>query len=155
VDSVSWNALARRKVICNVVEECLCQHLGRGFGILKGNDSIPVGFFEGFKHRVLGVHAEGMVEGVQIVADGIFHDFEVADHAMGIEFIGLDNDFYLATVPVWKTALVRVVREHVPVFDFDGFADAKGHGFRFLGCFRKDVYEVGRKSETHFLYKNR
>ena len=67
----------------------------------------------------------------------------------------LSNDFDLATVPVWKTALVRVVREHMPILDFKCFADAIGHEFRFLGCYRIDVYEAGRKSDSHFLCKNR
>ena len=40
----------------------------------------------------------------------------------------LSNDFDLATVPVWKTALVRVVREHMPILDFKCFTDAIGHG---------------------------
>jgi hypothetical protein len=38
--------------------------------------------------------------------------------------IRLDEELHLARVAVRKPALVRMLREHVAVFDFEGFADA-------------------------------
>lgn len=59
---------------------------------------------------------------------GCLKVFYPSETAVALELISLDSDFDLATVPVRKAALVRVVGEHVPVLDFKCFTDAIGHG---------------------------
>ncbi|MEX1118687.1 MAG: hypothetical protein WEB60_07820 [Terrimicrobiaceae bacterium] len=72
-----------------------------------------------------------MVEGVEKVTDSILHNLEVADHAIGIEVVRLEDDLNLPAMPVREAAFVRVMREHVPVFNLDCLADAVGHSGSF------------------------
>ena len=54
-----------------------------------------------------------------------------------IKVIRLNNELYFPAMPVWKTALVRVGRKHVPALDFNGFTDSVGHGGQVARVFPK------------------
>lgn len=118
------------KGLGGMVEKGLGHKLGSGILVLKPNDAVSVKRLEGLVCPVGGVHAQGVVEGVEPLADGLFHDLEVANHLVFVEVVGLDNELHLAGVTVRELALVWVLREHVSVLDVKGLADSIGHGGR-------------------------
>lgn len=95
---------------------------------IKADDVFAISFLEGFIHFVLGVHAERVVEGVDVFSDGFFQDLEVAYHACRIQFFCFEHKFHFACVTVGKFAFVRMHGEHVTIFYFQCFADSEGHG---------------------------
>jgi hypothetical protein len=112
-----------------VIEEGLGEEFGGGVLGREADDAVAVAGFEVVVGWVVGIHAEGMVERVEEVADGFLDDFEVTDHLILVEFVGFEDEFDFTGVAVGELAFVWVLGEHVPVFDVDGFADAEGHGW--------------------------
>lgn len=110
-----------------MVEEGLSHQFGGGVLVLETNHPVAVAGFELRVGRIIGVHAHGVIELIEPVAECGFDDFEVTDHLVFIEFRRFHDDFHLPGVSVRELALVRMLGQHVAVFDFDGFADAVGH----------------------------
>ncbi len=111
-----------------MIEKSFGQNLRRGFRVFEGNNTLPVGFFEGLIHWISGIDAESMVKLFEKRACREFDRFEIANHPVFIELIGFKNDFDPATVPVREAAGVGVACQHVAVFNFESFADAVWHG---------------------------
>lgn len=122
------------------VEDDLGHDLGRGILGLEADNPVPISFFELWVGLVVGVHAEGMVEGIQVVLDSLLHDLEITDHLVLVEIVSLKDELDFAGVTMRELALVRVLREHVAVFNVDGLADPEGHEGLGKGCGRGGTF---------------
>lgn len=111
-----------------VFEEGAGEDFGGGIGVLKCDDALSVSGLEGGKHGIGGVQAQRMVELVEPAADGVADELEVADHSVLIKGVRFQDELHPAGMAVGKAAFVRMFRELVSILDFDGFADAEGHG---------------------------
>ncbi len=116
-----------------MLEDGAGEEFGGGVLIFEADDAVAVAGFEVVVGRVGCIHAEGVVEGIEPVADGVFDDFEVADHFVLVEFIGFEDEFDFPGVAVRELAFIGMLGEHVAVFDVDGFADAERHGEGGIG----------------------
>lgn len=109
------------------IVESFCQDFGGGVLIREGDDSFAVGLPEGGEEGIRGVHAKGVVVGIDERGDGFLDDFEVADHRVGVEVIGFEEEVDFAAMAVGEAAVIRVIRKLVTVFDFDRFANPVRH----------------------------
>ena len=107
-----------------------CHDLSCRIFAIKANDAIAICFFEKFKFWVLGVHAKGVIISFQKISDHAGDEFEIKNHLAIIQGVSLKDEFNFASVPVGKSALIRVLGEEVAVFDLDHFANAIWHGWR-------------------------
>ena len=74
----------------------------------EGDNAVAVTGFELLESRIVRVHAQGVIERVEIGLDDLPDGFEVADHFVVVQFVGLEHEFHLAGVAVREPALVRV-----------------------------------------------
>ncbi len=81
---------------------------------------------------VIGVHAHGMIQGVEVILDCLLHDLEVTNHLVLVQVFRLEHEFNFPSMPVWKLTLVWMLRKHVAVFNIDGFADSEGQRRRLI-----------------------
>lgn len=109
------------------VEDELGDDLGGRVLLLEGDDALTVGVLQGGVHRVVGVHAEGVVVGVDRLLGGGLDDFEVGDHVAGIQRVGFDDNLDAARVAVREAAGVGMLGELVAALNLEGLADAVGH----------------------------
>lgn len=120
------------QTVPQMLKHGLREHFRRRIQMFKPDDPIPI---HGLKMRVLGVvgvHAKRMVVLFQKISDEAFDDFKVADHLVCIEGISRKNTFHFPRVTVGKTAFIGVLRKHVPVLNFERFADTESHEINAL-----------------------
>ncbi len=110
-----------------VVENSFCHDFGSWVESFETDDALAVGFLEEIELWVLGVHAEGVVVGLEEVVDHLFDEFEIKDHFVIVERVGFENEFDFTRVTVWEAALVWVLGKKVAVLDLDHFANSVGH----------------------------
>ena len=110
-----------------MIEEGFGHHLSRRVLIFEANDTIAVALFEVSIGWIVRIHAHRVIESLQPSTDRLLDNLEVADHLVFVELGGFEDKLHFPGVPVRKLALVRMLGEHVAVFDVDGFTDSVGH----------------------------
>ena len=83
-------------------------HLGGRFGGLKADHPLTVGLLEDLIHLVLRVHAQRMIEGVEVFPHRLLYDLEIADHARCIQLFRFEHKFNFASVTVGEFTFVRM-----------------------------------------------
>jgi len=110
-----------------VIEEGFGHHLSRRVLIFEAYDTIAVTLFEVSIGWIIRVHAHRVIESLQPSTDRLLDNLEVADHLVFVELGCFEDKLHLPRMPVRELALVRMLGEHVAVFDVDGFTDSVGH----------------------------
>jgi hypothetical protein len=68
-----------------------------------------------------------MVVAIEERAHDLIDDLEIALHLVRVERVCLERELHLPRVPMWKAALVRVLRKHMAILDLERFANAIRH----------------------------
>ena len=110
-----------------VVEDCFSHYFSRWVEPFESDDTIAVGIFEKVILRVLGIHAEGVVVGLEEFVDHAFDQLKIEHHFVVVEAVSFEDEFYFTRVTVWEAALVWVLGEKVAVLDLDHFTNSVRH----------------------------